>query len=70
MVSGAVRCLDTFGMFAVDVGRRLAGINVEAERLAGGRPWLSVGGERVVGTWEGAGVGDMCGHEEMFSTGV
>ena len=41
MVSGAVRCrgiAGIFGMFAVDVGRRRDGINVEAERLAGGRP--------------------------------
>ena len=56
IVSGAVRCrgiagmFDMFDMFAVEVGRRRDGINVEAERLAGGRPWLSVGGERTIGT--------------------
>lgn len=59
-----------FGMLTVDVGRSLDGIKVEAERLAGGKPWLSVGGERVMGTWEGAGVGDKCGQVKRFSIGV
>ena len=54
----------------VDTGRLREGTKVEADRFAGGRPWMSVGGERVIGTWEGVGVGDMCGQEEMLSIGV
>ena len=73
IISGAVRCRcigGMFGMFAADVGRRLDGINVEAERLARGRPSLSMGDERVIGVCEGAGAGDICGHVDRFSMGV